>query len=233
MSWTNPLAIEQLWSKDISDFEAKKRVGEKVAEKVRDGDVIGVGSGSTAYVALLSIQERIKSEGLTVKAIPTSHEMTLTCAQLGIPVTTLQANRPHWGFDGADEVDDQRRLVKGRGGALFREKLVMASSPLTYILVDPSKFVGKLGEKFPIPVEVHPEAIHLVQERLEAIREVEGSMLRPADGKDGPIVTENGHLILDVSVHTVPAKFEAYLKGMTGVVESGLFEDYRIEILSL
>ena len=148
----------------------------------------------------------------------------MTCIQLGIPQTTLWDKRPDWTFDGADEVDPDRNLIKGRGGAMFKEKLLIRSSGKTFIIVD------ILGSKFPIPVEVFPHALSYVEKELRRLGASEIS-LRPAHGKDGPILTENGNFILDTRFHYIDASLEEQLKTITGVIESGLFINYDIEVV--
>ncbi|SIS40575.1 ribose 5-phosphate isomerase A [Salimicrobium flavidum] len=233
MKWTNQIASQLNWSGDISNKEVKQQVAFQVAEKVKDGDVIGIGSGSTSFLALQAIVERVKEEGLDVKGIPTSKEAEINCSVLGLPTTTLIDSRPDWGFDGADEVDDEQRLIKGRGGAMLREKLVMASADKTYILVDQSKIVTRLGEKFAVPVEVDSRAIHLVESTLETYTSVERIEMRMADKKDGPVITEGGHVILDVTFHDIAPGAETSLKGIPGVVETGIFAGYPIEVLKV
>jgi ribose 5-phosphate isomerase A len=230
MQWSGRSATRLEWSGEIVNRGKKEEVAERVAREVRDGAVVGVGSGSTAFLALQAIGRRVAGEGLALRAIPSSHEAELACAALGIPTTTLLRERPDWCFDGADEVDPSRNLIKGRGGAMFREKLLMASSPRTFILVDDSKLVNRLGERFPVPVEVYPAALRLVEERLAglAAREIR---LRPARGKDGPVVTESGNLILDVRFDAIGADLEREIKLLPGVVESGLFLGYPVEVL--
>jgi ribose 5-phosphate isomerase A len=106
----------------------KQKVAQQIAAMVKDGDVLGVGSGSTVYMALLAISERIKAEKLNILAIPTSLEISMFCSKLGIPLITLFEHKPDWLFDGADEVDPNNRLIKGRGGAMFKEKLLISSA---------------------------------------------------------------------------------------------------------
>lgn len=219
------------WSGEIINREAKQKVADKIAEKVKDGDVLGVGSGSTSYMALLAIAKKIKAEKLNVKAITTSVELTMMCSSLGVPTTTLFEHRPDWYFDGADEVDPNNSLIKGRGGAMFKEKLIMSSSPVNYIIVDESKFVDKLGSKFPVPVEVFPTALLLVEKKLKDIGATE-IILRPAKGKDGPVITESGNLILDVRFDSIDFDMERKIKAITGVIESGLFIGFNPEILT-
>lgn len=219
------------WSSQIINSAGKQKVAQQIAQKVKDGDVLGVGSGSTVYMALLAISERIKAERLKILAIPTSLEITMFCAKLGIPLTTLFEHTPDWLFDGADEVDPNNWLIKGRGGAMFKEKLLIRSSPLNYIIVDDSKMVSKLGTNFPVPVEVYPQALTHVDIALKKIGASDIS-LRPAKGKDGPVITENNNLILDCQFADITDSLEHDIKAITGVIESGLFIGYNFEILS-
>jgi ribose 5-phosphate isomerase A len=218
------------WTATIINLEEKQKVALKIADKVKDGDVIGVGSGSTSYLALVAIAERVKTEKLNIKAIATSVELSMSCSHFGIPLTTLFEHRPDWLFDGADEVDPNHNLIKGRGGAMFKEKLMMASSAKSYIIIDESKLVDKLCTKFPVPIEVFPPALLYVEEKLKGIgaRDI---TLRPAKGKDGPVITENGNLILDAMFDEIPADLEIKVKSITGVIESGLFMGFDIEVL--
>lgn len=219
------------WSSQIINPAGKQKVAQQVAAMVKDGDVLGVGSGSTVYMALLAISERIKNEGLNILAIPTSLEITMFCSKLGIPLTTLFEHTPHWLFDGADEVDPNNWLIKGRGGAMFKEKLLIRSSRLNYIIVDESKLVSKLGTNFPVPVEVYPQALLHVEAEIKKIG-ASSIVLRPAKGKDGPIVTENNNLILDCSFNEINDSLERDIKAITGVIESGLFIGYNLQLLT-
>lgn len=220
------------WGRTISNREEKQIIANQVAAKVQDGDVIGVGSGSTVYLALQSIAQRIEREKLRVLAIPTSHEIKMTCARLGIPLTSLWEHTPHWTFDGADEIDTDYNMIKGRGGAMFKEKLLITSSPKTYIVADSSKRVAQLGTFFPIPVEVFPEALIHVEKTLGILHPSE-IRLRMAEGKDGPVITENGNMILDVRFPEIAPFLESAIKAITGVIESGLFMNYKVEMIGL
>jgi len=219
------------WSSEIINKAGKQKVAEEIAAKVKDGDVLGIGSGSTVYMALLAISERIKAEKLNIKGIPTSLEISMFCSKLGIPLTSLYEHQPDWLFDGADEVDPNKWLIKGRGGAMFKEKLLMSSSPVNYIIVDESKIVDMLGTNFPVPIEVFPQALLHVEQALKATG-ANSIALRPAKGKDGPIISENGNLILDCRFNDMYAGLEKDIKGITGVIESGLFMGYKVEILT-
>ncbi|WP_235601503.1 ribose 5-phosphate isomerase A [Halobacillus sp. KGW1] len=230
--WNNQLADAPVWQGEISNRSGKEKIAQEVSRLVREGDVIGVGSGSTAYLALEQIADRVKEEGLTITGIPTSKEAEMNCAYFGIPTASLIQARPDWGFDGADEADDRKRLIKGRGGALLAEKLVMASSPKTYILVDDSKYVTELGAKLPVPIEVDPRAIHLVETKLEEFP-IRSVTLRMAAGKDGPVITEAGNVLLDVEFITIEDDLEKALGAIPGVMETGLFIGYSVEFLTI
>jgi ribose 5-phosphate isomerase A len=224
------LISELKWSSEIINPIGKQKVAQQIAAMVKDGDVIGIGSGSTVYMALLTIAERIKAEKLNVLAIPTSVEISMFLSKLDIPMTTLFEHTPDWLFDGADEVDPKNSLIKGRGGAMFKEKLLIASSPLNYIIVDDSKIVDKIGTNFPIPIEVFPQALLHVEAELKKLG-ANSIVLRPAKGKDGPVITENNNLILDCRFDEVSDAMERDIKAITGVIESGLFIGYDLQIL--
>ena len=215
----------------IKNREEKEKIAKKVAEKVKNGQVIGFGSGSTSYLATLEIAKKMEQEKLNIIAIPTSIEIKLLCASLNIPTASLIEKKPDWSFDGADEVDNNNWMIKGRGGAMFREKLNIVNSPITYILIDESKKVDKLGSKFKVPVECYPEAINYIKEELIKLggKEIE---LRKAVGKDGPIITENNNVILDVKLEEITQELEKKIKAISGVIESGLCIDYNIEVIS-
>jgi len=230
MKWINKIATINQWASEISNREQKEQIAIRVASRAKDGDTIGVGSGSTAYLAVQEIGKRVQQEKIAIIAIPTSIEVAMTCALFGIPITTLVQSKPDWAFDGADEVDKYNNLIKGRGGAMFFEKLVLSSSPENYILVDDSKFVNSLGEKFPVPIEVYPSAVNLVETRLVSMGATEVK-LRLAKGKDGPIITESGNLILDTRFTKIELDFEKEIKAIPGVIENGLFIGYNINIV--
>ncbi|UBD75012.1 ribose 5-phosphate isomerase A [Parabacteroides goldsteinii] len=231
MDWEKTIINSLEWGKEISNREEKQKVADKIASMVKDGDIIGVGSGSTAYLALLKIADRIRTEQLHIHAIPTSQEIKMTCAKLGIPLTSLLEHKPNWTFDGADEIDPNHNMIKGRGGAMFKEKLLISSSPQTFIIADPSKMVSKLGSRFPVPVEIFPDALIHADQALRSLSPVD-IKLRMAQGKDGPIITENGNLILDIWFDNIPDNLENAIKSITGVIESGLFMHYEVNIIS-
>lgn len=230
MNWGSNLIKELEWSDKIINITGKQKVADEIAAKVKDGDILGVGSGSTSYLALIAIANRIKDEKLSVKAIPTSLELSMFCSKLGVPLTTLYENKPDWLFDGADEVDPNKSLIKGRGGAMFKEKLLLSSSAVRYIIVDESKMVDKLGTNFPVPIEVFPQSLLYVERELKSLGAT-SIVLRPAKGKDGSIISENGNLILDCKFEEIGITMEKDIKAITGVIESGLFIGYNPSIL--
>ena len=230
MNWGEDI-LTKVEFNDINQREEKEKIAKQITEKVKDGQVIGFGSGSTSYLTVIEIAKKIKKENINIIAIPTSLEIKMLCARLEIPTASIMEMKPDWSFDGADEVDNNNWMLKGRGGAMFKEKLNIANSPITYILIDKSKRVEKLGSKFKVPVECFPEAINYVKEELVKLggKEIE---LRRAIGKDGPILTENNNVILDVKVEKITKELEKEIKAIPGVIESGLFIGYNVEIVS-
>jgi ribose 5-phosphate isomerase A len=231
MKWNNNIIDSLDWGNDIARRAEKEKVADRIAAMVENNMTLGVGSGSTSYLALVKIAERVKREGLRIRAITTSLEIAMACARLDVPTAGLEAGRPDMTFDGADEIDSNKSLIKGRGGAMFKEKLLINSSPKTFILADPSKMVKRLGENFPVPVEVFPHALTYVAAALQKEVAPRSIKLRMAVGKDGPLITENGNLILDLRFDTIPPDTEKAIKQITGVIESGLFIGYNIEVL--
>ena len=230
MEWNRNI-LSKIDFEDIKNEEEKKDVANKIANKIKDGDIIGFGSGSTAYLTIKAIAEKMQKENIKITAIPTSYEVELLCNFLNIPTTTLQNAKPDWSFDGADEVNQDNWMIKGRGGAMFREKLNIANSTITYILVDKTKLVKKLGENFTIPVECYPGSLNYVKEEL-LILGAKSVEIRKAEKKDGPIITESGNIILDARFDEISEHLEKDIKSITGVIESGLFIGYPVEVIS-
>ena len=232
MQWNAAESDHPEWATTIENYEAKSRVATEAAQRLRDGDVVGVGSGSTSMLALHALVNQARRETWQFSAITTSLEMAIACAELSVPTTSLLQLRPDWSFDGADEVDSDLNMIKGRGGAMLREKLLLASSPERYILIDESKRVTKLGEKAPVPVEVIPEALQLVQSHLLEEFDVREIELRMAVAKDGPVITEHGNLILEVKFADITSDLDVRLNCVPGVVVSGLFFGFRPTLVS-
>lgn len=207
----------------IENREQKEALAIKLVDKVKDGDTIGFGSGTTSYITAIKIGEKVQKENLKITAIPTSNEIKEVCKKYNIKVGNLIENKIDWAFDGADEVDEKNMwLIKGRGAAMFKEKLNIISSPITYILVDETKFVNYLGEKCKVPIEVFPDALEYVAQELKKLGAVETTFRG---------MTENENGILDTKFEKIDKDLEKKVKLITGVIESGLFLDYNIEIL--
>jgi ribose 5-phosphate isomerase A len=218
------------WPAAISHIEEKAAAAQRAVERVEDGQVIGIGSGSSSYLALWGIGERVHREGLSIKVVTSSYETDAAALKLGLSRLPLGSVEPAWGVDGADEVDPHGRLIKGRGGAMFKEKILWHTTQQMFLAVDPSKRVDRLGERFPVPIEVDREAVDLVVRDLQQ-RGCSRYELRLAAGKDGPVFTESGNLVIDAWFDQIPHGTHAELKHLPGVIETGLFEGYRYEVL--
>jgi ribose 5-phosphate isomerase A len=232
VEWPKSKNDDATWREKISNYAAKERIAREMAARLRDGDVVGVGSGSTSLLTLHALVEVAHQKGLRFRAITTSLELEIACAELGVATLSLLEARPEWSFDGADEIDAERNMIKGRGGAMVREKLIMSASPERYVLADESKLVTRLGQSVPIPVEVIPEALELVQSRLHENFAILSSDLRLAVAKDGPIITEYGNLILDVRFSEVRPELDTALNSLPGIVGTGLFIGFAPTLLS-
>jgi ribose 5-phosphate isomerase A len=200
--------------------EYKRAAAEKALELVQDGMLLGLGSGSTARYFTEGVG-RLVANGMKVRAVPTSRATAELAAENGIPILLELVGQIDLAVDGADEVDAGLNLIKGRGGALFREKLVAAASKRFIVVVDDSKLVKQLGVG-ELPVEVSPFLWRSTAERLIAL----GVSLTVRGGEESPFITDNGNLILNLTVEggiKDPASFGDAVKRTIGVVEHGLF----------
>lgn len=199
----------------------KKRIaGERAADYVEPGMTIGLGTGSTVYWTIRKLGERVK-EGLVIRGVPTSERTRELAAELGIPLVPLADAEPlDLTIDGADEIDHRMNLIKGGGGALFREKMVASASRRLIIVADDSKRVAQLGA-FLLPVEVVPFAWEVTARRVARL----GCEPRLRQAEHGTYLTDNGNFILDCNFGMIgsPAELNRELKSITGVVETGLF----------
>jgi len=206
----------------LAEQEAlKQAAAEKALELVRDGMLVGLGSGSTVRYFTEGVG-RLVAGGMRVRGVPTSRATAALAAELGIPVVEDLVGPIDLAVDGADEVDPSLGLIKGRGGALFREKLVAAAAKRFVAVVDESKVVDRLGTGALLPVEVLPFLWRTTAERLARLC----TGLKVRGGEEEPYVTDNGNLILDLSFEAGiedAAELASALKGATGVVEHGLF----------
>jgi len=205
--------------------EAKRRAALAAVKHVKDGFVVGLGSGSTAAYAIVALGERIRRERLTVLGIPTSYQAFLLAVEHGIAVTTLEEHPViDVTIDGADQIDPQLNLIKGMGAALAREKIVASASKQNIIIADENKKAQVLGENnHPLPVEVLPFALSIVKRKIEA--NGGAPVVREGKGKLGPVITDNGNAVIDAVFGAIAdvAKLEQKLKMIPGVVETGLF----------
>jgi len=209
--------------KDASKNDsAKKNAGYKAAEYVKDGMVLGLGTGSTTHYFIEKVGMRIAEEKISVKGVPTSFQSLLIAKKWNIPITTLEENDIDLAVDGADEVDSEFNLIKGGGAAHTKEKIVDYAAKEFIVIVDESKVVEKLGE-FPVPVEVLPDASRMVIQTLKDMGA--DCSIRMAQRKDGPVITDNGNFVIDAKFSEIesPAHLEIDLNSIPGVVENGIF----------
>ena len=205
---------------------AKRRAGESAAARVDDGQVVGLGTGSTAAHAIRALGRAVDG-GADLLGIPTSYQSRQLARECGVPLTTLEEATPDVAIDGADQVAGFD-CVKGGGAAHAREKVIADAADRLLLVVDPSKESAVLDH--PIPVEVLPDAAPTVEERVTALGGE--PTLRAAACKDGPVVTDNGNLVLDCAFGPVeePGDLATALSTVPGVVEHGLFVGLADEV---
>jgi ribose 5-phosphate isomerase A len=203
----------------------KQEVGKAAAAMVRSNSVVGLGTGSTTAYAIEYIGDRLaKGEISNIVGVPTSFQAEVLAKKYGIPLTTLDAvDRIDIAIDGADEVDPNKNLIKGGGAAHTREKVVDVLAEKFVVVVDSGKIVDRLGSTFLLPVEVIPMAVAPV---MRALANLGGKPeLRMGIRKAGPVVTDQGNLVIDVKFDSIdnPAELELQINNIPGVLENGLF----------
>ncbi len=212
----------------------KKIVADAAIREVKSDMILGLGSGSTAALMIKSLADEIHSGKLqNIRGVATSFQSEVLALELDIPLLDLASvSQIDLAIDGADEVDPRFQLIKGGGACHVREKLVASKANKLLIVVDETKLVQNLNQSFPLPVEVLPNAWKQVQ---EVISEMKGSStLRMANKKAGPVVTDQGNLILDVLFNDGikdPKDIELNLNNIPGVLENGLFVDLTDKVL--
>ncbi len=212
----------------------KQIVADAAIKEVESGMIIGLGSGSTAALMIKSLADEIRSGKLqNIRGVATSFQSEVLAMELNIPLIDLASvSKIDLAIDGADEVDPAFQLIKGGGACHVREKLVASKANQLLIVVDETKLVKNLNKSFPLPVEVLPNAWKQVQ---DAISEMSGrSTLRMALKKAGPVVTDQGNLILDVMFNDGiknPKEIEMRINNLPGVLENGLFVDLTDKVL--
>jgi len=202
-------------------MDLKETAAREAVKYVEDDMVVGLGSGTTATIAIRLLGEKVK-DGMKIIGIPTSKESEKVAESSGIMIGELRSHPPvDLTIDGADEVDPNLDLIKGLGGALVREKIVAAHSNLEIIVVDETKMVERLGLRAPVPVEVLRFAHEATMNRLEKL----GCACRVRIRNDQPFVTDNGNLIVDCRFPPIddPQGLERAINAVPGVVDNGLF----------
>jgi len=207
-------------------MEPKERAARSAISRIKEGQVLGFGTGSTVQYALEALAERIRDENLQVLGVPTSLQTQRECQRLKIPLTTLEEHPVlDVAFDGADQVDDDLQCIKGYGGALLREKIVAAASRQFLIMVDDAKVSRRLNK--PVPVEVMPFGMGVAQSFLQKLGK---PVLRSKDGDT--YWTDNGNPVFDVDLGELeqPAEAARQLDAIPGVVGHGLFINLTTEL---
>ena len=212
----------------------KQLVANAAIQEIEDGMIVGLGSGSTAALMIKSLAKQIRSGKLkNIRGVPTSFQSEVLALELNIPLIDLTSvPKIDIAIDGADEVDPNFQLIKGGGACHVREKLVASKANKLLIVVDETKLVKKLNNVFPLPVEVIPSAWKQVKDEIEEMNGV--STLRMALKKAGPVVTDQGNLILDVLFTDGiknPKDLEIQINNIPGVLENGLFVDLADKVL--
>ncbi len=199
----------------------KKMVAYKAAEQIKDGQVVGLGTGSTARYFIEKVGMRIRKEELDILAVPTSYQSLFLARDWEIPITSIMEHDVDVAVDGADEVDKDFNLLKGGGAVHTQEKIIDYSASEFIVIVDDSKLTDKLDK--PVPVEVIPASSRLVCEELNSMgAEVK---IRISDAKDGPLITDNGNFIIDADFGPIedPINLEYEINNIPGVLENGIF----------
>jgi ribose 5-phosphate isomerase A len=218
---------------DLQD-RMKEAVAAAAVEQIRDGMVVGLGSGSTAALMIRGLGQKLhQGEFTDIVGVTTSFQGEVLAAELGIPLMSLNAvRRIDLAIDGADEVDPFFQLIKGGGACHVQEKLVARRADRFVVVVDATKLVERLNLGFLLPVEVLPGAWRQVRDELAAMGG--GAELRMAVRKAGPVVTDQGNLVLDVAFEggiAEPAIMEAAINNIPGVLENGLFVNLVDQVL--
>ena len=201
-------------------METKRLPAEKAVSNLNDGMIVGLGTGSTTFFAIQKIGERVKA-GLKIKAVASSDHSETLARELNIPLISFaDVKQIDITIDGADEVDEKFNLIKGGGGALLREKILVYNSKKFLVVVDESKLVTQLG-KFPLPVEAISFASNLTLEHLKAL----GCEPKIRTDKNETYKTDNGNLIIDCQFNKIPdpKSLESQIRSIPGIVDTGLF----------
>lgn len=208
----------------------KKEVGEKAVEYVKDGMVVGLGTGSTVYYSISKLGQLVQ-QGLSIKGVPTSEQTKKLALELGIPIVTFGAiEQIDLAIDGADEVDTEFNLIKGGGGALLREKIIAYAAKTFIVVADSHKNVKTLGA-FPLPIEVVPFGHEITMKHIQKL----GGTLSLRQKNEAPFYTDNGNYIIDSYFKEIkrPKDLERELNMIPGVVENGLFIGMAEKVITI
>ncbi len=211
---------------------SKKNCGIEAIKFVKDGMILGLGSGSTVMSFIEALVARIKKTGLKIYGIPTSYDTMIAARTQGIQLLSLHdVDSVDLAIDGADEVDPKNNLIKGAGGAFTWEKIVASNAKKFLVLIDYQKIVSYLGMIASVPVEVLPIAYRQVTANLTSMGSI--PTLRTGSGKLGPVITDFGNLIVDAKFDQIqdPIQLEHTINHIPGVLENGIFATKKAKIL--
>lgn len=215
--------------KTNSTVISKKNAAIAAVSKIKSNSIVGIGSGTTVYFLIDELKEVFeRGELINVSFVPTSFDTRQLLTSNNLPISDLSSNDLDLVIDGADEVCNEKKLIKGGGGALLREKIVYNAAKEKIIIIDSRKLVEKLGESFPLPVEI---AIFGWKRTFEEIKRMgvkwnfNEIILRKAQSKLGPVVTDNNNFIVDIKLDPIsdPNKLNTELLSIAGILETGLF----------
>jgi ribose 5-phosphate isomerase A len=209
-------------------MELKKSVGYEAAQLVDNGNVVGLGTGSTASYFIEKLGHRIKQEQMEILGVPTSYQSFFLAKKAEIPITTIEEHDVDIAVDGADEVDKHLNLIKGGGAAHTMEKIIDEAAERFIVIVDDSKVVNTLGG-IPVPIEVIPKARRIVYKNVKKL----GGIPNLRKFKSYPLITENNNFIIDVKFKKIgnPKSLEAKLNNIPGIVENGIFSGVVEKVL--
>lgn len=211
----------------------KNLAAQKALDFVKNNMVIGLGTGSTADLFTIALAEKTKSENLNISTVSSSYSTTILAEKNGLDIIHLErCPGIDVYIDGADEVDPEKNLIKGQGGAMVQEKILAHFAKKFIVVVDDSKLVTRLGSKFPVPVEIIPMALPLVINEIKGLNGT--AVIRQAVKKSGPVITDQGNFILDVTFPSdVDLKvMDPLLNNIPGVLGHGIFINTADEVIS-
>jgi ribose 5-phosphate isomerase A len=218
------------WPGSIPDPAGQQQLAARALERVESGQLIGIGSGPAAYLLLRGLVQQTGELGTSVEVLCASYETETAALTLGLVTRELGSAEPDWALDGADEVDPEGRLLQHQAGALARTKLLWSTAQRMFLAADPAAFVPALGRGSALPVEVHREGVDAVGRQLTRLGAFDVT-LRLSGGKDGPVFTVSGNLLLDARFPELTAGLHAQVTATPGVVETGLLEGFDFETL--